>query len=232
MTLLMETLNTKKFYVYKHVRLDTREVFYIGKGHGNRASHTKRNKYWMRIVGKTPYKISIIRDHLHEEDAFKLEKFFIAKYKNKGQCKANFTQGGEGTSGLVPWNKGIPMTDETRLKVSIAKKNPSNETRKRISEAGLGRSPWNKGKKLSEDHVAKLSKAKLGKVYSQQYKDNMAKVKGSNKLFRVFKKDTLDFVGSWYGKKTCANDLGIDRSGVCKCLRGKMKSHKGYIFKS
>lgn len=39
----------------------------------------------------------------------------------------------------IPWNKGVPMKLETRLKVSEAKKNPSAETREKLSRRAKAR---------------------------------------------------------------------------------------------
>lgn len=68
--------------------------------------------------------------------------------------------------------KGRTLTEDHRQALSRAQKErfanspgprqgiiPSEETRKKISEAGKGRTPWNKGSKLSEEHRAKLSEA-------------------------------------------------------------------------
>ncbi len=119
------------------------------------------------------------------------------------------------------------MNIETKIKVSNSKKNPSEETRKKISEAGKGRKAWNSGKKLTEEH--KLSLAKQGKVYSPEYKNKMAKNKGSDKQFHVYTLND-EYVGSWYGKKTCAKSLNIDRSNIGKCLKGIYKQTNGYKF--
>lgn len=46
-------------YVYKHIRLDTNEIFYIGIGsdkkHLRAYSQRGRNKMWKEIVKKTQY---------------------------------------------------------------------------------------------------------------------------------------------------------------------------------
>lgn len=40
-----------RFYVYQHTRNDTGEVFYVGKGSGDRLkSNKRRNSHWTRIV--------------------------------------------------------------------------------------------------------------------------------------------------------------------------------------
>ena len=49
--------------------------------------------------------------------------------------------------GFIPWNKGVPMDDETRAKVSAAK---------------MGTTSWNKGISMSDETKAKVSAGKKG----------------------------------------------------------------------
>lgn len=59
--------------------------------------------------------------------------------------------------GSVPWNKGVPHTEETKRRIS--------ETIKRQYENG--REPWNKGKHLSKELREKISRAKKGKLIGE-----------------------------------------------------------------
>ena len=44
------------FYVYEHLRADTGEVFYVGKGSGHRARCRQgRNPYWRAVANKHGY---------------------------------------------------------------------------------------------------------------------------------------------------------------------------------
>ena len=62
-----------RFYVYGHFTKDTDELFYIGKGAGNRAWHTsERSISWNRVSEKG-YTVKILIDKLTEEDALVLE---------------------------------------------------------------------------------------------------------------------------------------------------------------
>lgn len=65
----------------------------------------------------------------------------------------------ESMKGRKPYN----VTNETRKKMSEAKKNQSVETRKKISESLKGHKGWTKGKPRSEETRKKLSEAKKGK---------------------------------------------------------------------
>ena len=82
-----------KYYIYFHFRLDTNQVFYIGKGCGNRLNQkTNRNKHWYNIVNKVGYRAEKIFIDLTEEQAFELEKKYIAIYKD---LLCNLTDGGD-----------------------------------------------------------------------------------------------------------------------------------------
>lgn len=88
------------YYVYIHNRNDTGEPFYVGKGHRRRAwSHSRSNLHWKRIVKKHGHSIEVVQDHMSESDAFLLEMWLIAKFKNDGIKLVNLTDGGEGVSG-------------------------------------------------------------------------------------------------------------------------------------
>lgn len=90
------------FYVYVHIRLDSNQVFYVGKGRGKRAGRrTGRNKYWKSIVEKYGFKWQIVERNMSEIAAFNLESALISYYRLMGFKLANLTDGGEGVSGLV-----------------------------------------------------------------------------------------------------------------------------------
>ena len=71
----------------------------------------------------------------------------------------NMTDGGEGLSGAI-------RSDETRRKLSEAKRNPSEKTRKKMSESG-------KVKVFSKEHRRKLSEANKGRTHSEKSKQKM-----------------------------------------------------------
>lgn len=97
---LMEKFLENRFYVYVHRRLDTGEVFYVGKGSGRRAwSSYKRNNWWVNVVNKVGFTVEIISDCLNENEAFTLEKELVLSFKNSGVTLTNLTDGGEGASG-------------------------------------------------------------------------------------------------------------------------------------
>ena len=65
-------------YVYKHTRLDTNEIFYIGIGNQDKYKRAfsliKRNNFWKNIVSKTEFSVEIVQDSLTWEQACEKEK--------------------------------------------------------------------------------------------------------------------------------------------------------------
>lgn len=111
-----QNVMTNDFYVYLHIRNDTGEVFYVGKGRKKRATRTDgRNDYWKRIVQKSGgFSVKYVFSNLTESEAFDLEIKTIQELKNQGVNLCNLTDGGEGLSGIVP-------TKDHREKISLAK---------------------------------------------------------------------------------------------------------------
>lgn len=69
----------KDFYVYLHRRNDTNEVFYVGKGVGNRArSYEGRNKDWLDITYGYGRTVIILANQLEHYQAVILELMIIS----------------------------------------------------------------------------------------------------------------------------------------------------------
>lgn len=146
------------YYVYEYIRLDTNEVFYIGKGKGTRFKQlSNRNKHFTNIVNSIPYKVIKILEDLSNMDACEAEISFISYRKSIGQASCNFTAGGEGTAGLSPWNKGIKQTQE------FCQKN--REAQLKIGQKGEKHPMF--GRKQSEESRKRMSAGKMGKPWSE-----------------------------------------------------------------
>lgn len=143
----------KKYYIYRHIRLDTDKVFYIGKGCEKRAfNRSNRNTYWKNITNKTDYIIEIMLDNLTKEQALEKEIEMISLYRKFGNL-ANLTDGGDGCLGT-----SFPCSEEKKLKISHAARNISNETRLKMSLSKKGKPGNRKGTRLSEEAKANLPK--------------------------------------------------------------------------
>lgn len=157
-------------YLYRHIRLDKNEPFYIGISSdlGYRAKDSKkRNKIWKDIVDKTKYDIEIILDDLTWEEACMKEIEFIKLYGricNKTGCLANLSEGGEGYL------------------------NPSDEIRERLSISKVGINNPMYGKKLSDEHKSKISNSNKGRIFTEETKSKISKSqKGKKRNSEEFK---------------------------------------------
>ena len=141
-----------KIYVGKH-STDNLNDCYMGSGKIIKLAY---NKYGVENFTK---KILAFADT--EEKLNWFERFYIKKYHCRDKSIGyNLTNGGEGVLGLQieAWNKGVPMTEEQKLKIS--------ETRK-------GTHAWNKGKPLSDETKQKISNTLKGKPLSDETKQKM-----------------------------------------------------------
>lgn len=154
-------------YVYRHIRLDKNEPFYIGIGSNNdykRAYFSKkRNNLWHKIVSISLYEVEIILDNLTWDEACNKEKEFIKLYGRKNLntgILSNLTDGGEGAYGLK-------FSDESKNKMSISQKNkkPINEeTRLKMQIASRSRDvgKYMRGKKHSQETKEKMRLSRIG----------------------------------------------------------------------
>lgn len=159
-----------KYYLYRHIRLDKNEPFYIGIGTKRDRPHhsivseyerayvkNSRNNYWKNIVNSTNYKVEILLESNNYAFIKEKEVEFIASYNTL----CNMTEGGEGTLGLEPWNKGFNMW-ENKDHPNKGKK-LSKETCVRKSKSMKHSDKNLKGKKLSDEWRKNISKGVTGK---------------------------------------------------------------------
>jgi group I intron endonuclease len=214
-------------YVYRHVRTDKNQPFYIGIGTDNsyRRSRSKcnRNRYWKNITNKYPnYIIEIIEEclvhQLHEREYY--WKMHYKSVENGLNCDYFDNSGGprseetkrrisEGTKGKkrseeTKQKLKKPKTEEHKQNISKAKQNISEETKRKISESKLG-------KKWSEEHIKNIIKGKQKPVLQYDLEGN--------------------FIKEWEGVKVAAAYLGCDPTTITANLRGKTKKGFGYIWK-
>lgn len=111
-------------YVYKHIRKDNEQPFYIGlslkddKYYRRAYTMRQRTKYWKNIVKKHDYTIEIVKDNITPQEAILMEIELIAYYgrADKGGILCNLTDGGQGCLG-----RKYKPTDKT--KKLLSKKN-------------------------------------------------------------------------------------------------------------
>lgn len=207
-------------YVYRHIRLDKNEPFYIGIGSDARYHRANyklgRNNLWNKIVNLTEYKVEIMLDDLTWEEACEKEKEFISLYGrknlNKG-CLSNLTDGGEGTFGVVvpkeksdrlnELNRGRKHTEEWKLNMSLmirGENHPlwgkkfSEESKRKMSESRSGNKHFRFGKKMEAETARKIGDAQLrGKNHSAKKVIDLK----TGKIFDCIK-DAAEYMGINY----------------------------------
>ena len=208
-------------YIYRHIRLDTNQPFYIGIGSDNtykRAYDKKRpNPYWNNIINNTDYEVEILLDGLTWEKACEKEIEFISLYGRKNintGILANMTDGGEGA-------KGLKVSDEYKQMLSIRnignnyvanRKNykVTDETKKKISEAFRGEKHPRYGKKKSKEEI---NKAILSK---------------NCKKFYVLENGNI--IDEFLSQTECAEKYNVHRTAINQCLKGKRNKAGNYTF--
>jgi hypothetical protein len=147
-------------YVYRHIRLDKNEPFYIGIGSDNNYKRAysidSRNKHWQNITNKHLYEVDILLDNINIVDAKLKEIEFIKLYKRRldGGTLCNITLGGEGANGLI-------RTKENKDKIA-----KFNTGKKRPKEVGEKISLKLKGRKLNANRIEKIRQRMIGNSYT------------------------------------------------------------------
>ena len=83
------------YYTYIHIREDTNEIFYVGKGSNNRLNcKHDRNNYWRNFTNKYKWRAEILSYWETEDDAFSHEKLIIQSLQDIGCRLVNISMGG------------------------------------------------------------------------------------------------------------------------------------------
>lgn len=170
-----------KYYVYFHINPVKNEVFYVGMGYGRRANDkSSRSNHWKNIVNKYNYIINIVDKNITQEEAFEKEKFYIKFIGRKDLGLGplvNMTNGGEGSKGRTPWNKGLKTGFNEAQSKAITGKKQSEETKLKRSISLVGKL---KGRVFSKETLQKMSES--ASLRKQNERDQMGKfIKKNNK---------------------------------------------------
>lgn len=116
----------QKYHVYVDKTLDEHIPFYVGKGNIYRLTDDKRNAKHAWVERNHGCSRTIVYETFDELSAFEIEKQFIKElctYIHDPQCNelaSNFTEGGDGVSGLV-------HTESTKNKIKEKRKKQTKE---------------------------------------------------------------------------------------------------------
>ena len=161
-----------KYYCYVYYDTDW-SPYYVGKGSWKR-SHSRTDG----VVIPDKKFIQVFKFE-YEWQAHECEIELIAFWKRKidGGLLNNISFGGPGCRGfkhseehkkrMSELFKGKTLSKETRTKIGNANRNPTTETRKKMSDV-------KKGKKLTSEHRQKMSESHKGKKHSAKARINMS----------------------------------------------------------
>ena len=205
----------KRWCVYMHTNKANNKV-YVGqtcqqppeKRWGRSGWGYKTNKYFWKAIQKygfDNFEHIIFADGLTKEEANKMEMMLIRFYETRDPNKGyNLTDGGEGNIGYHP-------SPETLEKMRIASTNPSEETRRKMSEAKKGKPSHRKGIKLSMEEREKMK---------EQHKD-------AQKCVVQIDKDGV-CVAEYSSIREAARSTGVPRKGISECCNDKLLTSGGY----
>lgn len=226
-------------YVYRHIRLDKNEPFYIGIGSdmtNKRANErARRSELWKKIVAKSEYEIEILMDGITFDEAKLKEIEFIKLYGRidlGNGTLANLTDGGDGLINRI-------FTPEHRRKLSLSQigKKLSEEQKDKLRKyrVGIPNSPETR---------LKISKANKGRVNTPELMELLinrkgkknpafgitgAKCKNFKGFIQVFKNGV--YLGKYEGIRHCAESFGVEATKVSAVINGRRNHTGGYIFK-
>ena len=186
--ILFEKFLPRKTCLYFHVNPVEQEIFYVGIGN-EKIPYAKgrRTKFWYNIINKYDYQVIVIESNLSWEEACEKEIYWIKRIGrrdlNEGTL-VNHTDGGDGA------------------------KNPSKETRKKISKAQKGRES-----SLFINIVGK----KFGKLTIIKRSENKGKQKNVTAWICECECGNKNF-------ETLGNSLSAGKTTSCGCSYGGLNS--------
>lgn len=220
-------------YLYRHIRLDKNEPFYVGIGKDStyeRAhSNLSRNKHWHNI-SKKGYEVDILLEDLTWEQACGKEKEFIELYGRKDLntgCLVNMTNGGDG---LI--NPSLEVVNRIKNTLENTLQNRTEKEKIEISEKikqsirKTGKVRW-EGQNHTEVSKQKMSLAKKGKKsLRKNYKCNLnTKKLIGNSLREYFSTLTKEELRLKYGSNSGVLRIHINNGKIRKFIKPEELSY-------
>ena len=229
----------KEYYVYIHYLVDSKEIFYVGKGTGKRAwSKSSRSLEWKEKT-KNSYNVLILKTFSSEEEAFQEEIRLINFFKNEPNFKlVNKQPGGKGGNN---WNY---LSNEQKAKEIERRKqwwaDRTKEEMKKISkERSLrvrgknnpqyGKPGFNTGRKFSASHKEKISNGLKNYKRTPEHSKNLQKQieKACGRKVKVILSDKELFFNSI---QSASKETGIPYTAIYDTLNRKNNYSPKYDF--
>jgi hypothetical protein len=215
------------YYIYRHIRPDKDEVFYIGKGTNRRNQYQyerayakeNRNRIWNAIVAlcNGAYTVEIFMEFDDPDICVAKEKELIALYGRKDTRSGtlcNMTDGGDGS-----WGHIVSEKEKARRALVRGDKHPnfgkklSPETCVKKSQSIMGEKHFLFGKKITDEWRENIRKAKLGER-------NPMHGKTGQLHHMAIKIIDISTGNTYYGAKEAAHAAGVSVSIMYQYLDG------------
>lgn len=221
----------RKVYIYTLSDPTTNTVKYVGKtfrlerrlnDHLKCNGRSKKDAWIKSLINKNLIPLLEVIEETNEIDCNFWEQYWISQFKTWGFILKNMTDGGDGSYGLIPWNKGLKgvfkHSEESKEKMSVSRKGKY-----------LGENNPRYGKKLSYETIQKQIEKRLGGKRTDEQKE---KISGSNSC-NAKEIYCYNLDGLFIKKYKCGIETefdGFDSNIVSKVCRGVNKTHKKHVF--
>jgi hypothetical protein len=218
-------------YVYRHIRHDKNEPFYIGIGKDSsdnykRAyakSKTKRSSFWHNIA-KNGYDVDILIDGISFNEACEKEKEFILLYGRADigtGTLCNLTIGGENPPCFIGDKNPMKRSDvrekvsKSRIGVKLTEQHRENIRTSKIKSGVIP--PSRKNCKMNKDGIDKMLKSRMknGKLRKKVYQYDKQ----------------LNLIKIWsYGKEIKDNNSKYSIGNIHMCCRKERPFAYGFVW--
>lgn len=223
-----------EYRIYQLVDPTNNQIRYVGltlntlnqrlKSHRNENSKSHKTN-WVKSLQKKGYspKIELIEIVSTYEEACEREIYWISKLKEEGHRLTNHASGG---------NKNKKMSDEVRLKMSIAQKERyknkkvflSNEVKKKISESTKKRM-----QKDSERERLRISNKKYEDSKTEEQKINDI-LKQEHRIIVQYDRN-MNYISEYISIRDAMKRTNINRANISKCCQLKVATAGGYVWR-
>lgn len=225
------------YYVYQHIRLDTNEVFYVGKGtkslKGNcyKRAFTKgsRNNYWYNIINTTSYKVEILKEFNLEKEYLEYETELIIKYgyswNNTGSL-CNIVKDIDDVQFLARASSiksNSKIVYKYLLNGSYVESFSSVAAAKKIYKCDIYNACSERGPTACGFQWRFFKVDNIGSYYVEESRINKSKSIYQYSLNNLFIKE-------WKGTKQPSEELHINRGAIRNCLSGLAKTAGKFIW--
>lgn len=216
-------INAKAYYVYEWYIVETGEIFYVGKGSGNRVTSMKdRNEYFKNIRKKHECNYRIVQCFDDEQAAYDFELEYGSKLKSEGKARACYVLG----------NYGRLIDDSVLAKMKPTQFKGKHE-------------PWNKGKTMDEAYRDRCRSYKIGTKQSESTKRKRSEKlmnhpvsdDARNRISEARKKtisvfDSLTNTERVYDCiQTFSDECGVTQSALTRVIKSGKVYRKRYTIK-